>query len=95
MFALCILIIVLVVIVILPENVSLSLESEMLSDGCAPSWSLAWLVSNSNDSFTPPPFHHSTLSLNAEACKTWQTSSHTHRHPEAFDTFCMDFGRFA
>lgn len=93
MFALCILIIVLVVIVILPENVSLSLESEMLSNGCA--WSLAWLVSNSNDSFIPPPFHHSTLSLNAEAYKTWQTSSHTHRHPEAFDTFCMDFCRFA
>ncbi len=30
--------------------------------------------------FTPPPFHNSTLSLNAEACKTRLTSSHTHRH---------------
>lgn len=83
------LIVVLVVIVILPESVSVSLESEMLSSGCA--WSLAWLVSRSNDTFTPPPSHHGTLSLNAEACKTRQTSSHTHRHPEAFDTFCMDF----
>jgi len=92
MFALCILI-VLVVIVVLAENVSLSLQSEMLSDGCA--WSLPWLVSNSTDSFTPPPSHHSTLSLNAEASKTQQTSSHTQRHPEAFDTFCMDFCRCA
>lgn len=89
MFAIYILIVDLVVIVILPESVSVSLESEMLSSGCA--WSLAWLVSHSNYSFTPPPSHHGTLSLNAEACKTRQTSSHTHRHPEAFDTFCMDF----